>query len=154
MYRYTLHLRRLYLGSGISDLTLSAQAYIIRSELKLLFHGNIKPLAGHFDQRWYTSFRLGEGVGLSREGYIGENETDAYVAAVEKWMSRIQQQLQKFSLDDVYSCNLKGVYVRPIPTHYSEAPSDYIHRIVNTSCVSILLCSNAAGTDRRKLLVA
>ncbi|KAG0069352.1 Tigger transposable element-derived protein 3 [Linnemannia elongata] len=101
--------------------------------------------------------RLVNKVGRNEDGCLGEPRSAEHKTYMQRHLKKIQHFLREFRLEDIYSCMETAMYLRTTPYSNGEgasnASSDLVTGVVQTPRVSILLCANATGEDKRKLSV-
>lgn len=101
--------------------------------------------------------RLVNKVGRNEDGCLGEPRSAEHKTYMQRHLKKIQHFLRGFRLEDIYSCMETAMYLRTTPYSNGEgasnASSDRVTGVVQTPRVSILLCANATGEDKRKLSV-
>jgi hypothetical protein len=104
-------------------------------------------------------YRIAKRIGINKNGSIGKARSTTHTSQVERHVKEIQHLLRRVRLEDIYSCTETPLYVRPNnPSRNNndagdDVPSDRASEIVPQSRVSVLLCANATGSDKRKLTV-
>jgi hypothetical protein len=92
----------------------------------------------HWDIRYYKM--VGEAASVDLE-------------AIRPELQRIMERLDRYELDDIYNCDESGLYLKWM-SHWTF---DYIKvagaKAGKSDRVSVLFCTNATGSDKRKPFV-
>jgi len=86
--------------------------------------------------------------------HIGHGESGSVdLEACQARIEEIKETLATFPLENIYNCDETGLYLKALSNKTIDTGPIHGRKIIREARVSILLCSNTTGSDKRKLFV-
>ncbi|KAF9114794.1 hypothetical protein BGX27_009828 [Mortierella sp. AM989] len=129
-------------GIPVSDKKIAVQAFDIHRMFSSLLQSQLPPC--QFTSGWCKGFKKRKCIGQASNPY------KASTMDQEGELEALQEQLQKFTSDDIYFWDTTSMFLNIVPTkdHSDHIQNDAIHRMDSFSA-SMMLIYNASSTDMR-----
>lgn len=101
---------------------------------------------------WLNRFKHRNGLSFKREH--GEKQSTDFAAAESFQSDRLPQLLSEYSPDDIYNADETGLFFKGFPDRgYTYKGVELSGGKKQKDRVTVLVCTNMSGSDKRKLLV-
>ena len=103
-----------------------------------------------FSDGWLQNFKRNNNIRMqTAHGEAGDVDMVKHGPLFED----IARQLYKFEPADIYNCDETGLYLKVLSKRTLSQKVVRGKKVTKDARVSVLLCCNADGTDKRKLFV-
>lgn len=103
-----------------------------------------------FSRGWLSNFKTRRGI----PSFVGHGESGSVdLESCRTQIEEIKQRLATFHPNDVYNCDETGLYLKAQSNKSLDSKPIRGKKDIRAARVSILFCSNATGSDKRKVFV-
>lgn len=133
-------------GVNVTNQKITAQAFEIHRMLSGLLSKPLQPCA--FSPGWFRKFKE------RRSNSLMAIQGDSSTSLQDDGWFFPEEHLKRFScsLDDIYTCGVTSMHMNMLPKRtFDDSCQDSGADMQDSPIVSVLLCCNASGTDKRSL---
>lgn len=139
-----------WIDINVTDRRLKGTAIAIWTDMKPCFLPSEAPKECHFSNGWLQRFKIANGI----KSFTGHGESGSVdLEAAKPRIEAIVAELARFNVEDIYNCDETGLYLKAMSNTTQDTAPIRGKKIIRSARVSILFCTNATGTDKRKPFV-
>ncbi|KAG9322752.1 hypothetical protein KVV02_007012 [Mortierella alpina] len=135
------------IGFKVTDGRLRGTALLIWRDLRKNILPEDQPIKFKFSNGWLSRFKNRHG--LKKYTTHGESES-VDMEACKPRTEEIQGILADFDPEDIYNCDVTGLFLKTTSNTSIDLGPALGRKIIRDARVSILFCSNATGSDKRR----